>query len=275
MQEFNLIKTSSHELLKVGNFISLTNKMLELDNPQLIPFRKFNKWGFSDYAKNIIINCEFDSVRPFKSHITVVKLDNKYGIIDINGNVQEKIIYQEMHELSEGLIGAKINYKYGFLDTKGKIIIPFQYDSVKSFSNGLAKVYKRNTSNEIYSCLIDITGKMVSSWKIDDKYISKEYLNKDGTKTTRQLHFPSLDFVDAELMLDLMETIEDGIDKKYSEGLSIFERDNRYGFVDKSNTEIISNLYDFAMPFSHGIALIKLKDKYGYINKNGDQYWED
>jgi hypothetical protein len=45
----------------------------------LIPYRKKDKWGYSDPDKNIVIPCQYDWAPPFTEERAVVLLDNLYG----------------------------------------------------------------------------------------------------------------------------------------------------------------------------------------------------
>ena len=55
----------------------------------------------------------------------------------------------------------------------------------------------------------------------------------------------------------------------YVEGLAWVRLNGKYGFIDKSGTEVIPCKYDWAFSFSEGLAQIRLNDKYGFINKSG------
>ncbi len=54
--------------------------------PELIPYRKGDKWGFCDRNKKIVIGCKYDFAGPFSEGLSIVKLNGKWGFIDANGN---------------------------------------------------------------------------------------------------------------------------------------------------------------------------------------------
>ena len=56
---------------------------------------------------------------------------------------------------------------------------------------------------------------------------------------------------------------------EYSEGLAWVRLNGKYGFIDKSGTEVIPCKYDWAFSFSEGLASVKLNGKYGFIDKSG------
>ena len=45
MEENKLKKYSNGQLQRTANAIAITNKLLALSEPQLIPYRKKDKWG--------------------------------------------------------------------------------------------------------------------------------------------------------------------------------------------------------------------------------------
>ena len=47
----------------------------------------------------------------------------------------------------------------------------------------------------------------------------------------------------------------------------------KYGFVDKTGTEVISCKYDDARSFHDGRAGVKLNGKWGTVNKSGVETW--
>ena len=68
MEETKLIKYERGLVQRVGDAISVTNKLLALAEPQLIPYRKKDKWGFCTPDKKIVIDYIYDCAYPQKSH---------------------------------------------------------------------------------------------------------------------------------------------------------------------------------------------------------------
>lgn len=65
MQENELVKYEGKVVKKVSNAISIANKLLAITEPQLIPYRKKDKWGYCTPDKRIIIDCIFNEVGEF------------------------------------------------------------------------------------------------------------------------------------------------------------------------------------------------------------------
>ena len=123
MQNNNLIKYEGGLIKRVGNAISITDKLIALNEPQLIPFRKGDKWGYCTADKNIVVDCVYDSTALFY----------------------------------EGTAVVSKNGKYGYINKLGEIIIDFQYDYADSFSKSLAiieKSKKKGVINKINQLII-------------------------------------------------------------------------------------------------------------------------
>jgi hypothetical protein len=71
----------------VGNSISVTNKLLASIEPQLIPYRKKDKWGFCTPDKKIVIDCVYDNVESFSKGIARVEENGKVFFINKEGNI--------------------------------------------------------------------------------------------------------------------------------------------------------------------------------------------
>ncbi len=102
------------EIYEAETIICPVSSPTELMTILLFPFRKGDKWGFSDSDKKFIIEAKYDNAYRF----------------------------------SEGLAPVKSNDKHGFIDKTGKEVIPLKYDRAYPFSDGLAKVTLNG--NEFY-----------------------------------------------------------------------------------------------------------------------------
>ena len=83
MENNKLIKYENGLVKKVSNAIDVTNKLLALSEPPLIPYRKRDKWGYCTPDKKIVIECIYDSASRFSEEFASVKLNGKYGFINI------------------------------------------------------------------------------------------------------------------------------------------------------------------------------------------------
>ena len=60
-------------------------------------------------------------------------------------------------------------------------------------------------------------------------------------------------------------------DEAYSfrDGLAPVKLNGKYGFIDKTGSEVIPLIYEGASTFSEGLAVVKTNGKYGFIDKKG------
>lgn len=173
MENNELIKYEAGLVKRVGNAISITDKLLlATTEPQLIPYRKGDKWGFCTPDKRIVIDCLYDWVYPFINGIAIVQLEStwkfidkkgneitppdyddisnflesmlihKYPDIDISDNQIETVTskYNKVYPYSENFALVKLNEKYGFIDEHLNEVIACEYDLAYSFIDGLAQV---------------------------------------------------------------------------------------------------------------------------------------
>lgn len=82
MSQDNLIKYEGGLTKQVNNAINITNKLLALSEPQLIPYRKGDKWGFCNQGGKIVIDCVYDNAFFFNEGLALIKLNNKWAFID-------------------------------------------------------------------------------------------------------------------------------------------------------------------------------------------------
>ena len=108
-------------------------------NSDYVVIRKNGKYGVIGNNNKCVIECKYDSVRPFKEGRAAVLIGfdwsfiNEYGETIANG-------FEEVEDFSEGFAAVKKNGKWGYINTYGKTIIPYRFAKADSFSDGLAAV---------------------------------------------------------------------------------------------------------------------------------------
>jgi hypothetical protein len=116
MENNVLIKYEGGLIKRVGNAISVTNKLLATTEPQLIPYRKKDKWGFCTADKKIVIDCEYDVGSEFSEGLAIVTKNNKYGFVNKKGHLVIPLIYSYLNGFSENFSAAVKEEGYGFID---------------------------------------------------------------------------------------------------------------------------------------------------------------
>jgi serine/threonine protein kinase len=204
-------------------------------NQTLIPFRKGDKWGFSDVNKKIIIEPKYDFAQPF----------------------------------SEGLAAVKLNDKFGYIDKTGKEVIPLKYDGVSPFKEGLAIVFIESSSDRKMGFINNLGVELVPLIYSFDLIAVEEFYFSDNTEELINVKLNAkYGFID-KAGREIVPFKYDWA-SGFSEGLAKVGSNNKFGFIDKTGNEVIPLKYDSALSFSGGFARIELNGKVGFINKNGE-----
>lgn len=268
--------------------------------PELIPFRKGNKWGFCDRHKKIIITPNYSRVQFYSEGLAAVMLNGKWGFINNIGQISVPIKYDNVLNFNDGMaafsldlsekLGLEYTYSlWGYVDKTGREIIPLKFDNAWNFKDGMARVKMNNkdgyidkTGREILpfkykflcdfklglaavelnfkSGLIDRTGLV----KIPLKYDSIGLFREKLWSVKLNGKFGFIDTTGRELVPLKFDVVNE-----FSEDLCSVKLNGKYGFIDKSGREIIPFKYDFAGSFIDKLCVVRLNDKYGFIDKTG------
>lgn len=127
--------------------------------PILIPYRRGNKWGFSDIFGHILVEPIFDNAYRFCNGLSLIVSNGKRGYIDKTGRILIPAKYDLASNFSEDYALVKLDGKVGFIDKNGSPITAFKYDRAELFHNGLAPVMlngKWGLINEFGDEVIDL-----------------------------------------------------------------------------------------------------------------------
>lgn len=237
---------------KVGHFTTLQT-LTRPSLPDLIPYRKGDKWGFCDRNKKIVIECVYDEVEPFSEGLAGVKYNNKWGFIGKEGNLVIACQFSEVEDFSEDLAIVKRDDEWGVVDKIGKLIVPFQYGRIFSFFDGLAILVRRNSCGAI-----DKTGRLV----IPCKFRLLERFSEGLATVLQEGKWGFIDKTGKLAITNKFESIS-----SFSEGLASVEQNGKWGFIDKLCSLIIPYQFDYAYPFSEGLASVRQGGKRGFIDK--------
>jgi serine/threonine protein kinase len=208
----------------------------------LVPFRKGDKFGFSDTKGNLKIQPKYDQVEPFNGSLARVLLNDKSGFIDKQGREVVPLNYESMsNERDDYFVRAltpvgspllvKRNNKKGFIDQTGREIVPLIYDDALPFTEGLAVVTRtgeNNDSNNARYGFVDLNGKEVVPPSYEDA-------------------------------------------RPFREGVAAVMLNGKWGFIDKTGKVRIPLKYDAIDSFVNGFAYVVSNDKCGYIDKSGNE----
>lgn len=231
MENNGVIKYQGGLIKHVGNAISVTNKLLASIEPQLIPYRKKDKWGFCTPDKKMVIECFYDGASIFSEGLAAVFINEKKSFAFINdaGIIVIPFTFESAKEFSEGLAAVKYNGKWGYINKIGEIVIPFSFDNANRFSCAFAKIVIGN---------------------------NEYFIDQDG-----EIDSFAFDLMYRENILANLNRIE-----KFR--LRYMSKEDRYKTLETINDMRIQTI--FASDFIKGKALVKIDNVPGIISSNGE-----
>jgi hypothetical protein len=280
-------------------FFAFSLTFFNASNGTLVPYRKADKWGYSNSAREIKISCIYDRTFPFRNGLGVVYQKNKgYGLIDESGKEITALKYSELTILDDGMVRFMLNNKFGFLDHSGKEIIPAKYDNGYGYSpeffNGVVRL---NLDGKWGG--IDKSGKEVVPFIYDDLSDFSEGIavtrtdDRFGFIDTTGAIFLGQNFNNASNFSEGLAFVETSDYKKIfinRKGEKAFDAeflsaggfkngfckvgvsvglDMAYGLIDSKGAMVIQPLYPNIGDFSDGLARFYKNNKVGFIDERG------
>jgi hypothetical protein len=264
-----LVKYDETLLTTVGNSIAITNKLIALNQPQLIPYRKKDKWGYCTPDKKIIIDCVYEQAGVFNSGVAIVKIDEKYRLIDNLGKYLSEQIFDEIDENSiKKLRAFKLKGKKGFINEKGDVVVQFACSRLRqtetesiffaSWKDGRAFI--SDSGNIIFDCSNYFFG-LDYKGEEQDPFLSEGLLSYQNEQLCG--------FIDLSGKVVIPSIYWGAGD--FREGLASVNSGGKWGFIDKNGEIKIALKFDQAGYFKHGISIVEINGKYGFIDKNGNE----
>jgi len=241
------------------------------------------RYGFVDKSGKEVIPCIYENGSPFSEGLACMQKNGKYGFIDKNGKEVIPFIYNMEAEgddvsfstcFKNGIVILRVNDgsgssysmdgegKFGAIDKTGKIVISFRYDDLSQIENSNLFLYSINekygimdkSEKEIIPCIYD--------------WIGGDYIT-EGNYLIASLNGKQC-FLDNKTGVELFSFNYDAI-RGFSEGLVEVEKNDKWGFIDKTGKEIIPvifNKYELNS-FSNGLAKAKWNNQEGFVDKDG------
>lgn len=212
--------------------------------PILVPSKNYfgTRYGLIDRSGNIIVQPQYEDVRPFSEGMAAVRKGFNWGFIDSTGKEIIKPEYSAVSDFKNGFARVTINFSHGYIDKKGKILGKIQYSDTKDFSEGLAAV-------------------QIAS----DQGLNWGYINEKGEVAIPFMYKEVYDFSDGL-----------GIVRDNTTSYDFFAPSNYY-FVDKSGNRVHQGTYNGIKRLSGGYSIVKLASgqynniyKYGVVDSKGN-----
>lgn len=249
------------------------------------------KYGYVDNTGDQIVSCIYEEVAPhFCENIAWAKKNSQYGYITKQGTEVTGFIFSKVNDVKEGfamvcspavIVKGKIikPAKYGLIDGTGKLITEMKYDGISKIGEGMAL----GKLNNRY-CYINTTGSEITPFIINDGTIFKNGIAvikinpEDAAACSRGnvLSAPSstkrnpngvYGVINKE-GIALTDFVYEYISTPSNDRI-VVKRNNKFGFIDLSGTEVAAETFDNAHDFEYGYAAVCKDDKWGWINPNG------
>jgi len=261
-------KFNESENLIIKDFVPITPKVVEKSkndlteeyvcqeylNPDLIPFRVGEKWGFCDKNRNIKIPLLFDEARPFCEGIAAIRVDDLWGFIDAEGKKICDCKYNRVTDFKNGY--ASVQYcryntnldfiNWGIINRSGVIIIETKYGSVGEYSSGL--------------------------FNFSNSPLSKGYLDKKGEIVIKPI------YSGAEPFSEGIACIKNRY-SQYDKNLIQYDKNKPEDicfYINKKNEVLFDRGFYRLSSFYNGYAPVEIHNKndfnnnYGLINIQGE-----
>jgi len=247
-----------------------------MDNkPELIPYRKGDKWGFCDRNKRIVIECKYDSAYCFSDDVAVVSQhdpgyypDDVYFINRFGEKVTSDLWEVKLPNGFEALVSKN---KISWINLTDMGALQYMH-SIELYKDGYFLI---EGYHHIYS-FVFVDGRDYPGFA-NTSFISARPFS-EGLAAVQKLKSNNLNdcsgsyFINIEGIAKTKEYYHCG---NFSGGLAPVKelQGGCYGYIDKTGRQIISAQYAKANDFTDGVATVcnNYNRLWGVIDKAGKQ----
>lgn len=195
-------------------------------------------WGYVDSEGKMVVENQFDAVKPFYEGLAVVgKFCIKqwkyiWGYINKEGEQVIPLRYGKAYDFSEGLAAVKLGQKFGYINPQGELVIDFKFDEGAYFRNGKIRIWKNDQPR-----FINRRGELLVNNGQTQVWIPSKYHEA----------------------------------RDFSEGIAAVQIENRWGYIDCNLKEITPMKYSMAKDFIDGFGIVKLNGKLHFVDREGNE----
>ncbi len=258
-----------------------------------------SKIGYMNKEGEILVQPIYNMGSDYYGNNANIIKDSIFGYIDKEGNETLFSQYDETFFYYGDTGIARKNGKYGLIDRSGDSLTTFQYKMIKFFGFNHFTAVTQNKKDH----LLDTKGNIIFNdsliFDIRSHYFESDssivYQEKIGGKKLKGLvsldgrillkpKYQEIYFInDEDFYLVEREQKWGFINKSGEEVIPLIyeeagfnvrddlipvKKSGKWGFINRKNEVIIPFIYDEAHAFTNGLAFVKKGDKYGCIDRN-------
>jgi hypothetical protein len=213
-------------------------------------------WGFVDMSSKLVYHGPWQSVESFKESRAEVKIGGRTGFVDRTGELAVPNYYDDASPFRGGYARVKLGDKLGFVDPTGKEIIKTDLDKAGFFSEGLVPAIRGKTRG-----WLDARGRWVLKSKAEWGW---EF--HDGLARFRQDGLYG--FIDNKGQIVIPAKFKSAED--FNEGLAAVCGREGCGWVDGTGNAVAMNSeWTRTRSFFFGVAAFEKENKWGYVDRRG------
>ena len=233
---------------------------------------KADKFGYIDKNGVEVIPCIYDAIEEdrdwnFHEGLALVYKDGKYSYINRNGEAAFSIDCDGASHFSEGLAFVDIGSSYGYIDTKGKVVFTLS-KSDYSWGGSFSEGLAAVYNEEDKLGFIDSRGVLIIPMVYEKEMGEMEAsVFHDGlAPVMKDGKWGYIDKTGSEVIPFIFGEASD-----FSEGLAAVYKDGKFGYIDKTGNEKIAFQYNRAWNFTDGLAIVVKDSGWGFIDKSGKE----
>ncbi|WP_339611586.1 SEL1-like repeat protein [uncultured Planktosalinus sp.] len=240
----------------------------QFGDKNLAVVKKGKNWGMIDRNGATVIPFKYDPFFERANNTIIVSKNGKKGAYDFSGKSLVPVKYYEMHPYSDGLAAVKDKEKFGewgFVDRRGKLVIKPTYKEVHPFSEGVAAVRSVvgwNFIDREGNPLFSKTFYMIGSFS---EGLAPVMFNNNSHKTWHFIDKTGAPQLEINGYISV-EPFQNGLARV---GKNVGNRDIRYGFIDRSGSEVIPPVYTGATYLSDGTFRVYQGTRFMILGPDG------
>lgn len=248
---------------------------------ELFPVAADGAWGFIDAKGRVVVEPQYDAVRPFVGGAAAVRVGRKWGVIVANGRMLVEPTYDDAGIVSEGMLAVRKGALWSYLSAAQMAAaakregappdLDFRFEPLGDFHEGYAIAYLKRTPRGESVSVLTYLSKSLEAWAPGRMEPVTEFA--DGLAAVRLYQDgawrPGISVVDASGRV-VGERPEALMTLAFSQGLAAVDAEGGWGYIDTKGHWAVRPRYKAAGRHAAGLAAVSTGDKWGYIGRDGE-----